>query len=110
MDSSEEYEYGTDTRVLSDHGYAVGGYEKQVERYNSSSSENGDDFDNPPVLSPPHTMDISSVRRPPVSVMVPADRVSTHNLPLAAFAVVEKELFHNGTRSVGLDNCVEEGE
>jgi len=28
-------------------------------------------------------MDIPSVRRPPVSVMVPADRVSTHDLPLA---------------------------
>jgi len=35
--------------------------------------------------------------------------VSTHDLPLAeTFSVAERELFHNGTRSVGLDTCVEE--
>jgi len=55
-------------------------------------------------------MDIPSVRCPPVPVMVPAELVSTHDPPLAApLAVVEKELFHNGTRSVGLDTCVKEG-
>jgi len=43
-------------------------------------------------------MDIPSVRRPPVSVMVPADRVSTHDLPLAeTLSVAEKELFHKIT-------------
>jgi len=42
-------------------------------------------------------MDISSVRRPPVPAMVPADRVSAHDLPLAPLAVVERELFHSGT-------------
>jgi len=35
--------------------------------------------------------------------------VSTHDLPLIeTLSVVKKELFHNGTRSVGLDTCVEE--
>jgi len=47
-----------------------------------------------PVLSPIHTMDILSVRCPPVPVMVPADRVSTHNMPLAeTLSVAERELF-----------------
>jgi len=76
-----------------EHGYAIGGYEEEVERYNSSS-DNGDDFDDPPMLSPPHTMDIPSVRGPPVTV--PAERVYTHDLPLASpLALVERELFHN---------------
>jgi len=80
MDSNDEYEYGTDNRAHMEHGYAIGGYEEEVERYNSASSENGDDFDDPPVLSPPHTMDIASVCRPPV----PAELVSTHGMPLPA--------------------------
>jgi len=42
-----------------------------------SSFEDGGDFNEPSVFSPPHTMDISSVRRPPVPAMVPANRVST---------------------------------
>jgi len=97
MDSDDKYDDETDTRALMEHGYAVGGNEIEEERVNSSSSsENGDGFYDPPVLSPPHTMDIPSVRRPPVPVMVPADRVSTHDLPLAApLAVVDRELFHN---------------
>jgi len=49
----------------------------------------------PPVLSPIHAMDIPSVRRRQVSVMVPADRVSTHDLPLAeTLSVVEGGFFH----------------
>jgi len=37
--------------------------------------------------------------------------VSTHDLPLAeTLSVVKRELFHNGTRSVEVDTCVEEGE
>jgi len=111
MDSNDEYEDGADTRALMEHGYAAGGYEDEVERHNSSSSENGDDSNNPPVLSPPHTMDIPSICRPPVPAMVPADRVSTHDLPLAApLVVVERELIHNGTRSEGFGTCVKEGE
>jgi len=54
----------------------------------------------PPLLSPIHAMDIPSVRRPPVSVMLPADRVSAHDLPLAeTLSAVEGELFHNITNS-----------
>jgi len=37
--------------------------------------------------------------------------VSTHDLPLTeTLSVAERELFHNGTRSVGLDTCVDERE
>jgi len=42
-------------------------------------------------------MDIPSVRRPPVSVMAPADRVSAHDLPLAeslSAIGVEREKYH----------------
>jgi len=96
MDSDNEYEDGMDTCVLMEQGYAIGGYKEEVEGANySSSSENGDDYDDPSVFSPPHTMDIPIVRRPPVPVMVPADRGSTHDLPVAeTLAVVKRELFH----------------
>jgi len=82
MDSDEDYEFDVDTVVPVERGQSLE-YEKK--RTNSpSSSENGDDYDSLPVLSPIHAMDIPSVRRPPVSVMVPpADRVSAHDLPLA---------------------------
>jgi len=96
MDSEDDYEDRMDTRDFMEQGYATGGYEEEKVRANSSSSsEHGSDLDNPlPVLSPPHTMDIPSVRRPPVPVMVPADRVSTHDLPLAELlAVVEESYF-----------------
>jgi len=98
MDSDDGYEFDMDQ------GYTVGGKEEnERERANSpSSSENGDDYDDPPVLSPIHTMDIPSVRRPPVSVMVPADRVSTHDLPLTeTLSVVERKLFHISMHQTG---------
>jgi len=95
MDSADEYEEETVT-------YAIGRYEEEVERgshsSSSSHSEHGSDSDDspPPILSPPHhTMVIPSVRRSPVPVLVPADRVSTHDLPLAdTLAAVDRELFH----------------
>jgi len=96
MDSDDDYEYNMDKQIPAEQDYAVGKDENKRERANSpSSSENGDDYNDPLVLSPIHTMDIPSVRRPPVSVMVPANRVSTHDLPLAeTLSVVERELFH----------------
>jgi len=112
MDSEDDYEDRMDARVFIEQGYATGGYEEEREKANSSSSsEHGSDLDNPPVLSPPHTIDIPSVHRPPVPVMLPADRVSTHDLPVTEtlpadrvsthdlpltepLAVVERELFH----------------
>jgi len=79
MDSDDEYENGTDTLAHMEHGYAIGAYEEEDERFNPSySSENGDGFDDPPVLSPPHTMDISSVRRPPVPEYPPTTCHSPH--------------------------------
>jgi len=93
MDSDDVYEFNVETVVPVERNHTI---EYEKERANSpTSSENGDDYDDPPVLVPFHTMDIPSVRRPPVSVMVPADRVSTHDLPLAeTLSVVENELFH----------------
>jgi len=94
MDSDDDdYEFDVDTVVPVEEEHII---EYERKRANSpSSSENGDDYDSPPVLSPIHAMDIPSVRRPPVSVMVPADRVSTHDLPLAeTLSVVEGGLFH----------------
>jgi len=57
------------------------------------------DLDNippPPEQSLFQAMDIPSVHRPPVSVMTPADRVSTDDLPLAESlsAVVSREKYH----------------
>jgi len=56
----------------------------------------------PPLSKQPslQAMDIPSVRRPPVSVMMPADRVSTHDLPLAeslSALGVERKKYHNNT-------------
>jgi len=96
MLSNDEYDDMTDVRALLEHGYAVDGYEKEVGRHSFTSEDTGD-FDGPPVLSPPHIIDISSIRRPPVLAMVPTDRASAHDLPLAPLAVVERELFHNCT-------------
>jgi len=76
MDKEYNYEDETITRVLMERGHAVGGLEEEVEEESFSSSEEGGEC-------------------PPVPVMVPADRVSTHDLPLAApLAVVERKLFH----------------
>jgi len=90
MDSDDDYEFDVDTVVPVKKDHIV---EYERSRANSpSSSENGDDYDSPPLL----TIDIPSVHRPPVSVMVPADRVSTHDLPLAeTLSAVERGLFHN---------------
>jgi len=84
------------TQIPTEQGYAVGKEENKKDRANSPSlSENEDDYDDPPILFPIQAMDIPSVHRPPVPVIVPADRVSTHDLPLAeTLSVVERELFH----------------
>jgi len=50
------------THVPSDHGYALGLYEVEIERHSSTSEDEGD-LDGLPVFSPPHVMDIPSVRR-----------------------------------------------
>jgi len=98
MDSEDEdYEFDVDPAVPFEHDRTVG-YRSQ-RATSPSSSELGDDSDNP-IERPSHpliqAMDIPSVRRPPVSVMVPADRVSTHDLPFAESlsAVVEREKYH----------------
>jgi len=104
MDSEEDYDYEMDAHVPTEQGYTVGNEEIRREKANSPfSSENGDDYDDPPVLFPIHAMDIHSVRRPPVPVMVPADRVSTHDLQLAeTLSIVERGLFYICTHRVVL--------
>jgi len=94
MDSDEDYEFNVETVVPVEKDH-IREYERK--RANSpSSAEKGYDYDDPPALSPIHVMDIPSVRRPPASVMTPADRVSAHDLPLAdTLSAVETGLFHN---------------
>jgi len=65
MDSDDDYEFNVETMAPMEQGYAVGGKEEneRVRANSPSSSVNGDDYDDPPVLVPFHAMD--SVRRPP---------------------------------------------
>jgi len=91
MDSEDEYEEEAVT-------YEISGYQEEVEHdghsSSSSHSEHGSDSEEPPILSPPHhTIDIPSVRRPPVPVMVPADRVSTHACHSPRFSRWQKESY-----------------
>jgi len=70
----EESDTDTEWNTLDplEHDYASGGlseFEEVVDTWGK--------FDPPPTLSPPNTMDISSVRRPPTSLMTSADWVST---------------------------------
>jgi len=97
MDSDDDYEFNVETVVPVEKDH-IREYERK--RANSpSSAEKGYDYDDPPALSPIHVMDIPSVRRPPVLLTVPANRVSTHDLPLAeTLSVVERRLFHTYTR------------
>jgi len=94
----EDYEFDVDSAVPFEHDRTVG--YRSHRTTSPSSSDLGDDSDNP-IERPPQplvqAMDIPSVRRPPVSVMLPADRVSTHDLPLAESlsAVVDSEKHHS---------------
>jgi len=79
MDSEEDdYEFDIDLVVPSekDHAFIYGDYRATTSSPSPSSSSDQEDADNiPPVSKQPliQTMDIPSVRRPPVSVMMPAD-------------------------------------
>jgi len=102
MDSEDEdYEFDIESAVPSEqvHTLRYEGHRATTSfPFPSSSSEHEEEYDLPTTtLSLIRAMDIPSVRRPPVSVMVPADQVSTHDLPLAEFlsAAVEKEKYHN---------------
>jgi len=99
MDSEDEdYEFDVDPVVTfeQDHTIRYGDHRATTSFPSPSSfSEQNEDEYTLPTTVPPliQAMDIPSVRRPPVSVMVPADRVSTHDLPLAESlsAVVKRE-------------------
>jgi len=106
MDSEDEdYEFDVDPVVTSEqyHTLRYGDLRATTSSPSpSSSSENEDEYDIPTTTTPLiQAMDIPSVRRPPVSVMVPADRVPTHDLPLAESlsAVVNREKYHS-TKSI----------
>jgi len=102
MDSEDEdYEFDVEPVVPSDHDHTI-----KWERHRtptsslspSSSSDQEDPDDIPPASTQPllQTMDIHSVRRPPVPAMVPSDRVSTHDPPLAESrsALVSRGKYH----------------
>jgi len=107
MDSEDEdYEFDVDLAVPSDKDRTLryGDYRATTSSPSppsSSSSDHEETDDIPPISKQPpllQTMDIPSVRRPPVSVMMPADRVSTHDLPLVeslSAVVVEREKYPN---------------
>jgi len=91
MDSDRDYEFDVNAE-----GSIEGSQHNGMEGTHSSlTSEDGEDYNSPPVLSPIHAMDIPSVRSPPVSVMIPADRASAHDLPLAeTLSAANRGLFH----------------
>jgi len=93
MDSDKDYEFDVNAEMSLDESQSNKMGRK--EPHSSSTSENGEDYNSPTVLSPIRTMDIPSVRRPPVSATIPTDRVSAHDLPLAeTLSAVKGGLFH----------------
>jgi len=102
MDSEEEnYEFNLDSLDPSEIDQAVlfGDHRANTNSPTLSSSSDQEDALFPvsrrPLLL--QAMDISSVGRPPVSVMTPADRVSAHDLPLPESLLakgVEREKYH----------------
>jgi len=102
MDSESGSEDEMDTQDITEHGYAVGGLYEYVKKKDIPAYTRGE-FDEPPVLYPPHTLDVPSVCGPPPSVMTSADSISAHGHPLLPHRVAARELFHSCTRIVGLD-------
>jgi len=74
-----------DTLTPLEHEYASGGvseYEETVCTW--------DDYEEPPTLSPPHTMDVPSVRRPLRSLMTSANVVSARRPPSLPLKMAER--------------------
>jgi len=102
MDSEEEnYEFNLDSLdpYKIDQAVLFGDRRANATSPTLSSSSDQEDALSPvsrrPLLL--QAMDIPSVRRPPASVMTPADRVSAHDLPLAeslSAKGVEREKYH----------------
>jgi len=102
MDSEEDsYEFDIDFAVPSDKNRRPSDKTQRATTFSSSHSSSSDHEDQdrsppPPILPLFKAMDIPSVRGPPVSVMMPADRVSAQLLSLAESpsAVVKREKYH----------------
>jgi len=103
MDSEEEdYEFNIDSLDPSEIDQAIlfGDHRANPTSPTLSSSSDDEDTLSSSVSRTPlllQAMDIPSVRRPPVSVMTPADQVSTHDLPLAeslSAKGLEREKYH----------------
>jgi len=101
MDSEDQgYDFNVDLGVPSDRD-RINAFEDYRATTSSPSPSSSSDHEDEYALSTTthpliQAMDIPSVRRPPVSVMVPADRVSAHDLPLAKSlsALVSREKYH----------------
>jgi len=89
-DSDTDTELGTLGPL--EHDYASGGLSEYEE-----TACTWDEFDSPPTLSPPHTMDVTSVRRPPASLMTPADVVSARRPPSLPLEVADTGKLYNLT-------------
>jgi len=112
MDSENEgYDLNVDLGVPSDrdHNNAFEDYRATTSSPSPfSSSDHEDEYVLSTTTQPLiQAMDIPSVRRPSVSVMVPADRVSAHDLPLAESlsASVSREKYHIATVGLLLFRC-----
>jgi len=99
MDSESGSEDEMDAHDVMEHGYAVSGLPDYVEE-EEIPAYTGGEFDEPPVLSPPHTVDVSSVRGPPPSLMMAADSISAHGRPLPPLGVAARELFHKRVANI----------
>jgi len=74
-----------DTLAPLEHDYASGGFSEYEETVCT-----WDDYEKPPTLSPPHTMDVPSVRCPPASLMMQADVISARRPPSLPLEVAER--------------------
>jgi len=84
---TEESDTDTELGALGplEQDYASGGLSEYEE-----VSDTWGEFYPPPTLSPPHTLDVSSVPRPPASLMTSADVVSARRPPSLPLEVTER--------------------
>jgi len=90
MADESDTDVEVDTLTPLKHDYASGGVSEYEERVCT-----WDDNEEPPTLSPPHTMDAPSVRRPLTSLMTSADVVSARHPPSLPLEMAERGKLYN---------------